>query len=72
MRGLRFLRHDVRQLPYPDAAGLKADRVRFSIDWPFVNVSDAAALVRHVPISEADHLKMRRTNSLRLFRMPDA
>jgi predicted TIM-barrel fold metal-dependent hydrolase len=41
-------------------------------DWPFENVSHAAAWFDTVPISEADRLKIGRTNALKLFRMPDA
>jgi gamma-resorcylate decarboxylase len=51
---------------------LGADRVLFSIDWPFENVSHAADWFDATPISEADRLKIGRTNALKLFRLPEA
>ena len=51
---------------------LGADRVLFSIDWPFENVSHAAEWFDATPISEADRLKIGRTNALKLFRLPEA
>jgi predicted TIM-barrel fold metal-dependent hydrolase len=49
---------------------LGADRILFSIDWPFENVSHAADWFDRVPISEADRLKIGRTNALKLFKLP--
>jgi len=49
---------------------LGSDRILFSIDWPFENVDQAAAWFDAVPISEADRLKIGRTNALSLFRLP--
>jgi len=51
---------------------LGADRVLFSIDWPFENVSHAADWFDAAPISEADRLKIGRTNALTLFRLSEA
>ena len=51
---------------------LGADRVLFSIDWPFENVSHAAEWFDATPISEADRLKIGRTNALKVFRLPEA
>ena len=48
-----------------------ADRILFSIDWPFENVDHAAAWFDAVPISEADRLKIGRTNALTLFGLRD-
>src|SRR5262250_3488082 len=48
---------------------LGADRVLFSIDWPFENVSHAADWFDAAPISEADRLKIGRTNALNLCRL---
>lgn len=51
---------------------LGADRILFSVDWPFENVSHAAAWFDTAPISEADRLKIGRTNALNLFRFPES
>jgi predicted TIM-barrel fold metal-dependent hydrolase len=47
-----------------------ADRILFSVDWPFENVSHAAEWFDMAPISEADRLKIGRTNALKLFNLP--
>ena len=44
----------------------------FSIDWPFENVDHAAEWFDAAPISEADRLKIGRTNAQKLFRLPEA
>ena len=46
-----------------------ADRVLFSADWPFENVDHAANWFDTCTISEADRLKIGRTNSMDLFRI---
>ena len=51
---------------------LGADKILFSIDWPFENVSHAADWFDRVPISEADRLKIGRTNALKLFKLAGA
>jgi gamma-resorcylate decarboxylase len=48
---------------------LGADRVLFSVDWPFENVSHAAEWFDNAPISEADRLKIGRSNALQLFKL---
>jgi gamma-resorcylate decarboxylase len=47
-----------------------ADRIMFSVDYPFESCADAAAWFDHAPISEPDRLKIGRTNALKLFRLP--
>jgi len=48
---------------------LGADRVMFSVDWPFENVDHAANWFDACPISENDRLKIGRTNAQRLFKL---
>ena len=49
-----------------------ADRILFSTDWPFENIDHAAAWFDHCSISEADRLKIGRTNARKLFKFDDA
>ena len=44
-----------------------ADRILFSADWPFENISHAAEWFDTCTISEADRRKIGRTNSVQLF-----
>lgn len=46
-----------------------ADRILFSTDWPFENVDHAAAWFDHASISEADRVKIGRTNARTLFKL---
>ena len=46
-----------------------ADHILFSADWPFENVDHAANWFDTASISEADRLKIGRTNSMRLFKL---
>ncbi len=46
-----------------------ADRVMFSTDWPFENIDHAAIWFDNAPISEADRLKIGRTNAMKLFKL---
>jgi 2,3-dihydroxybenzoate decarboxylase len=46
-----------------------ADRILFSTDWPFENVDHAALWFDRCAISEADRLKIGRTNAERLFKL---
>jgi 2,3-dihydroxybenzoate decarboxylase len=39
------------------------------VDYPFEAISDAAEWFDSAPISEADRLKIGRTNAARLFRL---
>jgi 2,3-dihydroxybenzoate decarboxylase len=48
---------------------LGADRIMFSTDWPFENIDHAAVWFDNCPISEADRLKIGRTNALKLFKL---
>ena len=48
---------------------LSADRILFSVDWPFENVSRATDWFDNAPISEADRLKIGRSNALNLFKL---
>src|SRR4051812_4450442 len=46
-----------------------ADRIMFSTDWPFENVDHAAIWFDAATISEADRMKIGRTNAVRLFKL---
>ena len=46
-----------------------SDRILFSTDWPFENVDHAADWFDAASISEADRLKIGRTNALGLFKL---
>jgi 2,3-dihydroxybenzoate decarboxylase len=46
-----------------------ADRILFSTDYPFETVSEAATWFDHASISEADRLKIGRTNAAKLFKL---
>ncbi|MDX3895060.1 gamma-resorcylate decarboxylase [Pusillimonas sp.] len=46
-----------------------SDRILFSTDWPFENVDHASDWFDSASISEADRLKIGRTNSVRLFKL---
>ena len=46
-----------------------ADRILFSTDWPFENVNHACTWFDATSISEADRLKIGRTNAVDLFKL---
>lgn len=46
-----------------------ADRILFSTDWPFENVDHAADWFDATSISEADRIKIGRTNAVELFKL---
>ncbi len=46
-----------------------ADRILFSADWPFENMDHAATWFDAASISEADRLKIGRTNAQKLFKL---
>ncbi len=46
-----------------------ADRIMFSVDWPFEGIDQAAAWFDQCPISEADRAKIGRDNARRLFKL---
>jgi gamma-resorcylate decarboxylase len=50
-------------------AEIGADRVMYSVDYPFEDFSDAADWFDHAAIDEADRIKIGRTNALRLFKL---
>jgi predicted TIM-barrel fold metal-dependent hydrolase len=53
-------------------AELGVDRVMFSVDYPFEDISDAASWFDNAPLSDDDRRKIGRTNALRLFGLPGA
>jgi gamma-resorcylate decarboxylase len=46
-----------------------SDRILFSTDWPFENIDHAAVWFDAADISEADRLKIGRSNAIRLFKL---
>ena len=46
-----------------------ADRVMFSVDWPFEAVDEAAVWFDKAEISEADRMKIGRANAIKLFKL---
>lgn len=46
-----------------------ADRLLFSIDWPFENIDHGSDWFDTVPISESDRIKIGRTNAQSLFKL---
>ncbi len=46
-----------------------ADRILFSTDWPFENIDHAADWFDSATISEADRLKIGRSNAVKLFKL---
>jgi predicted TIM-barrel fold metal-dependent hydrolase len=53
-------------------AEIGADRVMYSVDYPFEDFSDAADWFDKAEISEADRRKIGRTNALKLFKLKGA
>ena len=53
-------------------AELGADRVMYSVDYPFEDFSDAADWFDKAEISEADRRKIGRTNAMKLFKLTGA
>ena len=47
-----------------------ADRVMFSVDWPFEDVAEGAEWFDKAEISESDRAKVGRDNAIRLFKLP--
>lgn len=45
------------------------DRIMFSTDWPFENIDHAAIWFDNAAISEADRIKIGRSNAIRLFKL---
>jgi predicted TIM-barrel fold metal-dependent hydrolase len=53
-------------------AEIGADRVMFSVDYPFEDFSDAAGWFDNADLSEADLNKIGRTNAMKLFKLNGA
>ena len=53
-------------------AEVGADRIMFSVDYPFEGVDEGADWIDNAAISEADRVKIARTNALKLFKLPGA
>jgi 2,3-dihydroxybenzoate decarboxylase len=51
-------------------AELGADRVMFSVDWPFEEIEHAATWFDALDISDSDRLKIGRANAARLLKLP--
>jgi gamma-resorcylate decarboxylase len=51
-------------------AEMGADRVMFSIDWPFEAVEEGAQWFDKADIGEADRARIGRSNAIKLFRLP--
>jgi len=47
-----------------------ADRVMFSVDWPFEDVGEGAQWFDKAEISEGDRAKVGRANAIKLFGLP--
>ena len=50
-------------------AEIGVDRVMFSVDYPFEDFGEAAEWFDHAEISEADRVKIGRTNAMKLFKL---
>ena len=50
-------------------AEIGAERVLWSADYPFEDISDAAGWFDAAPIGEGDRQKIGRTNALKLFKL---
>jgi gamma-resorcylate decarboxylase len=46
-----------------------ADRVMFSVDWPFEDVGEGAEWFDKADISEVDRAKVGRDNAIKLFKL---
>ncbi|MGB7257029.1 MAG: amidohydrolase family protein [Pseudolabrys sp.] len=51
------------------AAELGAERILFSVDWPFEDVGEAAEWIDGAKIGEADRQKIGRDNAIKLFKL---
>ena len=50
-------------------AEIGVDRVLWSADYPFEDISDAADWFDKAPLNEADRQKIGRENALKLFKL---
>jgi len=46
-----------------------ADRVMYSVDYPYEDMAEATEWFDHVPIAETDRSKIAYANAQRLFRL---
>ena len=46
-----------------------ADRVMFSVDWPFEDVGEGCGWFDKAAISDADRAKIGRDNAMKLFKL---
>ena len=46
-----------------------AERVMFSVDWPFEDVGEGARWFDNAEISEAERQKVGRGNAIKLFKL---
>jgi 2,3-dihydroxybenzoate decarboxylase len=46
-----------------------ADRILFSVDYPFIETAEAVKFMDEAPISETDRIKIARTNAAKLFKL---
>ena len=46
-----------------------ADRILFSIDWPFENIDHGAEWFDNAEISDLDKIKIGKTNAEKLFEL---
>src|SRR5271156_6043900 len=51
-------------------AEIGADRILYSIDYPYEDIEEASEWWDRVPVSPADKLKMGRQNAIKLFKLP--
>ena len=50
-------------------AEIGVERVLWSADYPFEDISDAAEWIDAAPLSEEDRQKIGRTNAVKLFKL---
>lgn len=50
-------------------AAVGASRIMFSVDYPYEEMSAAAAWFDHTSLSEAGRMRIGRTNAMELFRL---
>jgi 2,3-dihydroxybenzoate decarboxylase len=50
-------------------AAIGVDRVMFSVDYPFEDISDAADWFDNAPLGDVDRLKIGRENAVKLFKL---
>ena len=48
---------------------LGAERVMFSVDWPFEDIGEGAEWFDTAEIGEAERVKIGRSNAIRLFKL---